>query len=55
MVAIYKYLNGLPLNMNAIFKLRPNIYNLRNFHTFEYQNFKTKKFNSSLPVHFRKL
>ena len=31
--------------MNTTFKLRQNIYNLRNFHSFESQNPKTKKFD----------
>ena len=42
---VYKYLNGLsPDNMNTIFKLRQNTYNLRNFHIFESQIPRTKKF-----------
>ena len=42
---VYKYLNGLsPDIMNTIFKLRQNTYNLRNFHAFESQNPRTKKF-----------
>ena len=39
LIAAYKYLNGLtPVIMNNIFKLRQNIYNLRNFQAFEPQN-----------------
>ena len=42
---VYKYLNGLsPDIMNTIFKLRQNTYNLKNFHAFESQNPRTKKF-----------
>ena len=45
MIEVYKYLNGLsPDIMNDIFKLRENTYNLRNFHIFECQNLRTKKF-----------
>ena len=45
MIEVYKYLNGLsPDNMNNIFKLRENSYNLRNFQIFESQNPRTKKF-----------
>ena len=42
MIMVYKYLNGLTHNIiNTILKLRQN---LRNFHIFECQNPKTKKF-----------
>ena len=45
MTEAYKYLNGLSLEiMNDIFKLRENTYNLRNFHIFESQNPRIKKF-----------
>ena len=45
MIEVYKYLNGLsPDIMSDIFKLRENTYNLRNFHIFESQNLRTKKF-----------
>ena len=45
LVEDYKYLNGLSSDiMNTIFKLRQNTYNLRNFHAFESQNPRTKKF-----------
>ena len=45
MTEVYKYLNGLsPDIMSDIFKLRENTYNLRNFHIFESQNPRTKKF-----------
>ena len=44
-IEAYKYLNGLsPDIMSDIFKLRENTYNLRNFHIFESQNPRTKKF-----------
>ena len=46
MIEVYKYLNGLsPDIMSGIFKLRENTYNLRNFHIFESQNLRTKKFD----------
>ena len=41
MIEVYKYLNGLSPD---IFKLRENTYNLRNFHIFESQNLRIKKF-----------
>ena len=45
---VYKYLNGLsPEIMKKAqkkFKLRKNTYQLRNFHAFESQNPRTKKF-----------
>ena len=45
MTEVYKYLNDLsPDIMDDIFKLRENTYNLRNFHIFESQNPRTKKF-----------
>ena len=45
MIEFYEYLNGLsPDIMTEIFKLRESIYNLRNFHIFESQNSRTKKF-----------
>ena len=45
LIEVYKYLNGLsPDIMNTIFKLRQNTYNLKNFHAFESQNPRTKKF-----------
>ena len=45
-IEIYKYLNGLsPDIMSGIFKFRENTYNLRNFHIFESQNLRTKKFD----------
>ena len=45
MIEVYKYLNGLsPDIMNTVFKLRQNTCNLRNFHVFESQNPRTKKF-----------
>ena len=46
MIEIYKYLNGLSPNiMNDIFKLRENTYNLRNFHIFESENPRAKRFS----------
>ena len=45
MTEVYKYLNDLsPDIMSDIFKRRENTYNLRNFHIFESQNPRTKKF-----------
>ena len=45
MIEVYKYLNDLsPDLMSDTFKLRENTYNLRNFHKFESQNPRTKKF-----------
>ena len=39
MIEVYKNLNGhSPDIMNDIFKLRENMYNLRNFHTFQTEN-----------------
>ena len=39
MIEVYKYLNGhSPDIMNDIFKLRENMYNLRNFQTFQTEN-----------------
>ena len=44
---VYKDLNGLSPNIvRDIFKLKENTYNLRNFHIFESQNPRTKKFGS---------
>ena len=46
LIEIYKYLNDLsPDIINTVFKLRQNTYNLRNFHAFESQNTRTKKFD----------
>ena len=45
MIEFCKYLNGLsPDIMSDIFKLRENTYNLRNFHIFESENPRTKRF-----------
>ena len=45
MIEVYKHLNGLsPDIISDIVKLRKNTYNLRNFHTFESENPRTKKF-----------
>ena len=39
MIEVYKYLNGhSPDIMSDIFKLRKNMYNLRNFHIFQTEN-----------------
>ena len=39
MIEVYKYLNGhSPDIMSDIFKLRENMYNLRNFHIFQTEN-----------------
>ena len=39
MIEVYKYLNGhSPVIMNNIYKLRENMYNLRNFHIFQTEN-----------------
>ena len=51
MIEVYKYLNGLsPDIMSDIFKLRENPYNLINFHIFETQNPRTKKFGLALHI-----
>ena len=45
MIEVYKYLNGLsPEVMRDISKLREKAYKLRNFHIFQPQNLRTKKF-----------
>ena len=45
MTEVYKHLNGLsPAIMRDVFKLRENTYDLRNFHIFESQNPRKKKF-----------
>ena len=45
MIKVYKYLNGhSPDIMNDIFKLRENIYNLRNLHIFETENSRLLKY-----------
>ena len=45
MIGVYKYLNGpSPDIMSDILKLRENTYSLRNFHIFESQNPRTKRF-----------
>ena len=45
-IEVYKYLNGLPSGiMSDIFKLREKTYILRNFHIFESQNPRRKKFS----------
>ena len=39
MIKVYNYLNGhSPDIMNDIFKLRENMYNLRNFYIFQTEN-----------------
>ena len=45
LIEVYKYLIGQsPEFMNTIFKLRENTYNLKDFHAFESQNPRTKRF-----------
>ena len=45
LIEVYKYLIGQsPEFMNTIFKLRQNTYKLKDFHAFESQNPRTKKF-----------
>ena len=45
MIEVYKYLNGhSPDIMNDIFKLRENMYNLRNFHIFQTKNPRSLKY-----------
>ena len=45
MIEGYKYLNDLlPQIINYIFKVRKDIYDLRNFYLFENQNPKTKQY-----------
>ena len=44
MIEVYKYLNkDSPEIMNDIFKLRENMYNLRNFHIFQKENPRSSK------------
>ena len=44
MIEVYKYLNGhSPDIMSDIFKLRENMYNLRNFHIFQTENLRSLK------------
>ena len=45
MIEIYKYLNGRsPEIMNDIFKLRENMYSLRNFHIFQTEKPRSLKY-----------
>ena len=45
MIEFYEYLNSLSLDVTSeIFKLRESTYNLQNFHIFESQDSRTKKF-----------
>ena len=45
MIIVYKYLNRHSPNiMNDIFKLRENMYNLRNFHIFQTENPRSLKY-----------
>ena len=45
MIEVDKYLNGhSPDIMNGIFKLRENMYNLRNFHIFQTENPRSLKY-----------
>ena len=53
MIEVYKYLNGhSPDIMNDIFKLRENMYNLRNFHIFQTENPRSLKYGvEAIPYH----
>ena len=52
MTAVYKYLNGLSLDiMSDIFKARENTYNLRNFYIFESQNHRKKNRLAERTLH----
>ena len=44
MIEVYKYLNGHSPDMNDIFKLRENTYNLQNFHIFQTENLRSLKY-----------
>ena len=45
MIEVYQYLNGLSTQIiNDIFKLRKNIYNLKNVHLFGSQNPRRKRY-----------
>ena len=52
LIEVYKYFNDLsPDIMNTIFKFRQNTYNLRNFHSFQSQNPRIKKFGLDSIAH----
>ena len=52
MIQVYSHFNGLPPQIiKNIFKLRKNIYNLRNFHLSERKNPGTKRYG--IPLHYR--
>ena len=57
MIEVYKYLNGhSPDIMNGIFKLRENMYHLRNFHIFHTENSCSLKYGlAAIPYHASQL
>ena len=57
MIEVYKYPNGhSPDIKNDIFKLRKNMYNLRNFHTFQTKNPGSVKYGvDAIPYRASKL
>ena len=57
MIEFYKYLNGHSLDiMNGIFKLRENLYNIRNFHVFQTENPRSLKYRrDAIPYHASQL
>ena len=54
---VYKYLNGHSPNiMSDIFKLRVNMYNLRDFHIFQIENRLSLKYGlDAIPCHASQL
>ena len=56
-IEVYKYLNGhSPDIMTDIFKLRENMYNLRNFHIFQTENPRSLKNGlDAIPYHASQL
>ena len=57
MIKLYKYLNGhSPDIMNDIFKLRKNMYNVRNFHIFQTENPRSLKYGlDAIPYYANQL
>ena len=57
MIEVYKYLNGRsPDIMNHIFKLREDMYNLRNFNIFQTENPRSLKYGlNAIPYHASQL
>ena len=52
MIEVYKHLNGLsPDIMNHIFKLREDMYNLRNFNIFQTENPRSLKYGLNAILH----